>query len=167
MKRLWVAILLTLAILTAKTQTQYTVYVFLSETCPICQYHTLTLKNLHKEYAAKGFAFVGIFPNPDSDSATIDSFGREYKIGFTLMKDTERKLMSRFGATITPQVFVVDANDSLFYKGRIDDKFVSLGKRKTTPLSTDLKNALDAILNKRPIAIKQTEAIGCFIDSDY
>lgn len=147
---------------------QYTVYVFLGESCPICQYHTLTLNTLSAEYAGKGVAVVGLFPNPDSDSATIDSFRREYQLTFELRKDIGRQYMNRLGATITPQVFVVDETTGIVhYKGRIDDKYTTLGKRKTTPVVPDLKNALDALLAGKTVPITETTAVGCYIDSEY
>lgn len=147
---------------------QYTVYVFLGESCPICQYHTLTLNTLSAEYANKGVTVIGLFPNPDSDSATIDSFRREYQLTFELRKDVDRQYMGRFGATITPQVFVVDETTGVIhYKGRIDDKYTTLGKRKTSPVVPDLKNALDALLANKPIPVAETIAVGCYIDSEY
>jgi peroxiredoxin len=166
MKKLIVCLLVLFTVILAKAQ--YTVYVFLGESCPICQYHTLTLNTISAEYANKGVAVVGLFPNPDSDSATIDSFRREYKLTFELRKDVDRLFMNRFGATITPQVFVVDETTGVIhYKGRIDDKYTTLGKRKTTPVVPDLKNALDALLANKPVPVAETTAVGCYIDSEY
>ncbi|MGV3596311.1 MAG: redoxin domain-containing protein [Bacteroidota bacterium] len=166
MKKLIVCTLALFAVILANAQ--YTVYVFLGENCPICQYHTLTLNTLSTEYTGKGVTVVGLFPNPDSDSATIDSFRREYQLTFELRKDIGRQYMNRLGATITPQVFVVDETTGIVhYKGRIDDKYTTLGKRKTTPVVPDLKNALDALLAGKTIPVTETTAIGCYIDSEY
>lgn len=152
----------------ACSKAQYTVYVFLGENCPICQYHTLTLNTLSAEYAGKGVTVVGLFPNPDSDSASIDSFRREYQLTFELRKDIGRQYMNRLGATITPQVFVVDETTGIVhYKGRIDDKYTTLGKRKSTAVVPDLKNALDALLAGKTIPVTETTAVGCYIDSEY
>lgn len=144
----------------------YTVYVFLGENCPICQFHTLTLNKLYKEYGTKGVAFVGVFPNPESDSASIDEFRAKYQILFPLKKDTGRKLMKKLGAEITPQVFLI-ANDSIVYNGRINDAFETLGVKKSKIQSPDLENAIKAVLNNQPVSVAKTEAIGCFIDSEY
>ena len=43
-----------------------TVYAFLSETCPICQSYTLTLKQLDTKYKNKHIRIVGVFPNYSS-----------------------------------------------------------------------------------------------------
>lgn len=166
MKRMGLFLLIVLASFVAKAQTQYTVYVFFGENCPICQHHTLTLNNLTQKYASKGVEIIGVFPNPESDSAAIEEFRQKYKIQFALQKDTGRQLMKRFDATITPQVFVV-ANDSVFYKGGIDDRFAALGKRKTTPVIPSLENAIIALLQGKAVEVKETKAVGCFIDSEY
>ena len=113
MKRTWVFLLMVLASFAAKAQNKLTVYVFFGENCPICQHHTLTLNNLTQKYAAQGVEIIGVFPNPESDSAAIEEFKQKYKIKFALKKDEGRKLMKHFGATITPEVFVV-ANDSVY-----------------------------------------------------
>lgn len=147
-------------------KSQYKVYVFLGENCPICQYHTLTLNQLHQKYSAQGIEIIGVFPNPDSDSAAIENFRQEYKVAFSLQKDTGRRLMKQFGATITPQAFIT-RNDSVYYNGRIDDRFAALGKRKTTPTLPDLENAIVALLHGQALVVKETTAIGCFIDSEY
>lgn len=166
MKRTWLLLLIVLISFAAKAQTRFTVYVFFGENCPICQYHTLTLNNLTNEYKEKGVEIIGIFPNPESDSTAIEEFRQKYKIQFALQKDTGRQLMKHFDASITPQVFVV-ANDSVFYKGCIDDRFASLGKRKTTPVIPYLENAITALLKGEAIEVKETKAVGCFIDSEY
>lgn len=166
MKLTWVILLIVLASFTAKAQNKLTVYVFFGENCPICQHHTLTLNNLTQKYAAQGVEIIGVFPNPESDSAAIEEFKQKYKIKFALKKDEGRKLMKHFGATITPEVFVV-ANDSVYYKGGIDDRFAALGKRKTTPVIAYLENAIDALLQGEAVEVKETKAVGCFIDSEY
>lgn len=144
----------------------YKVFVFLGESCPICQFHTLTLNNLYKEYSGKGIEIIGYFPNPESDSASIGLFRKEYQILFSLKKDIGRAMMKKLSAEITPQVFLT-VNDSIVYSGRINDAFETLGIKKSKIQSPDLENAIKAILNNKPIPVAKTEAIGCFIDSNY
>jgi hypothetical protein len=74
--------------------------------------------------------------------------------------------MKKFDASITPQVFLV-SNDSVHYKGRINDAFETLGIKKSVIKSPDLENAIKAVLENQEVPIAETEAIGCFIDSDY
>ena len=64
------------------------VYIFLSETCPLSQYYTRTLKDLHKEYDSEKVDIIGIFPNSLSTSETIETFKQKYSLPFTCIRDS-------------------------------------------------------------------------------
>jgi len=49
----------------------------------------------------------------------------------------------------------------LVYRGRIDDQFAGLGKRRTVVTSHDLRDALEATLVGKPVPQPRTEAVGC------
>lgn len=142
-----------------------TVYVFLAESCPICQSATIGLKNLYREYHEKGVAFVGVFPNITvSNAATIEKFAKKYQLPFPLVLDDNQQWTIRFSATVTPQVFVVkEADGETVYRGKIDNGFERVGKRRQVINEFYLKNALDELLSNRPVAVKETEPVGCFI----
>ena len=55
--------------LRAERGDEITVYIFMSETCPICQSVTLELKALYATYHPKGVTFVGLFPNQSMSTA--------------------------------------------------------------------------------------------------
>ena len=48
--------------------------------------------------------------------------------------------------------------------GRIDDRYVDFGKQRTEPTVRELRDALQAILAGKPIAVTRTKPIGCDID---
>ncbi|HLC82683.1 MAG TPA: redoxin domain-containing protein [Bacteroidia bacterium] len=139
-----------------------TVYIFLSETCPICQSYTLTLKELYKKYNSK-IEFVGVFPNYYADLDSIVSFKEKYAIPFELITDTDAKLTKHFKASITPEVFVENAGGKLLYSGRIDDSFYAIGKRRNVITATELSDALIQIVSGHPVAVPKTQAVGCII----
>ena len=140
-----------------------TVYVFLSETCPICQSYTLTLKELYKKYSNKNVEFVGVFPNYYADLDSIATFKEKYSIPFELIIDKDSKLTKHFKASITPEVFVESAGGKLLYSGRIDDSFYAIGKRRNVITSTELSDALIQIVSGHPVAVPKTQAVGCII----
>lgn len=146
-----------------QTPKETTVYIFLSETCPICQSYTLTLKDLYKKYSDKHVKFVGVFPNYYADSDEIQKFKEKYSIPFSLIIDGGSELTKRFGATITPEVFVENSEKQLLYSGRIDDSFYAIGKRRKVITSTELVDALNAIVNNETIKVTKTQAVGCII----
>ena len=142
-----------------------TVYIFLSETCPICQSQTLELRNLYKDYAAKGIEFIGLFPNITlSNEATIHKFSRKYNIDFELRLDNAQKMKNQLSATHTPQVFVLrNVTGKVLYSGRIDNGFEGIGRRRQVTTEHYLKSALENIVQKIPVNPERTQAVGCFI----
>jgi len=142
-----------------------TVYVFLHDDCLISQFYTLELTRLYNTYHTQKVGFVGYFPNSASTSEQIEGFAKDYKITFPLLPDHAKDLTRKFGIKVTPEVAVWDhRSDQMIYRGRIDDSYVRVGKRKTHPQNRDLVDIIDAwLLNETPGTLVQTQAIGCFI----
>lgn len=141
-----------------------TVYIFMSETCPICQSATISLKNLYAEYHPKGIEFIGVFPNESmSNDNSVMQFGKKYNLEFPLKLDVGQQLVKQFSATVTPQVFVMKDEQEVLYNGRIDNGYERVGKKRQVTTEFYLKNALDDILANRAVAIKETAPVGCFI----
>lgn len=149
----------------AQNKDSITVYVFLFESCPICQSLTIELKNLYTEFSSKGIEFIGIFPNTTiSTEASIKKFKQKYNIPFTLKIDDEQKLTKQFSATITPQVFVVRKSDNkILYSGKVDNSYERIGKRRTVVNEHYLRTGLESILKGETPNPSQTKAVGCFI----
>jgi hypothetical protein len=57
----------------------------------------------------------------------------------------------------------VIARGEVTYRGRIDDRYVDLGKKREAPSQRDLRAALDAALAGRAVLTSRTKAIGCLI----
>ena len=141
-----------------------TVYIFLHESCIISQYYTLPLREIYEEYAGDRIQFVGLFPNFSSKPDKIQAFKERYKIPFTLEADYYHTRKEALGAEVTPEVVVVnECSGETLYKGRIDDAYARVGKRKRVTSTSELQDALEAIRNDQPIPVAHTEAIGCFI----
>lgn len=142
-----------------------TVFVFLSETCPICQSYTLPLKELYKKYKEKSIRFVGVFPNYYVTQKDMDEFKKTYTIPFDLILDSNGDLTKKFNATITPEVFVENELGQVVYSGRIDDSFYAIGKRRKVITSTELSDALAELSLGQAIKINKTQAVGCIINA--
>ncbi len=142
-----------------------TVYVFLHDECVISQYFTPELTRLFEKYRLKGVGFVGYFPNPAASPEKMSGFAEAYHLDFPLIQDQNKALARKFGVTITPEVAVWDHRlDQLIYRGRIDDSYVRVGKRKLHPQHFDLQEAIDGwLLGQHHTSLVQTQAIGCFI----
>ena len=81
-----------------------------------------------------------------------------------LKTDYYHKKKEKFEATVTPEVVVYnESKGQLIYRGRIDDAYARVGKRKRITTTSELKNVLESIRNNQPIMVSNTRAIGCFI----
>ncbi len=142
-----------------------TVYLFLSETCPICQSVSLELKKLCKQFASDNIRFVGIFPDQiNSNPGSRKAFASKYGIDFELQADSAFTLTNRFKATITPEVVVWDnENESIVYRGKVDNSFASVGKRRTVVTEYYLRAAILHWEAGRRDLIVDTDPVGCFI----
>ena len=141
-----------------------TVYIFLAEECPVSQSATLALKELYHKYAGGRIAFAGVFANASSTAESVAQFRQKYEMPFPLQWDDENRLLHLLGARVTPEAFVLDHSTwRVLYRGRIDDSFAGLGQRRQVITAHELQDALDALTTGRPIAVKETQALGCFI----
>ncbi|MEO1260237.1 MAG: hypothetical protein AAFZ15_15690 [Bacteroidota bacterium] len=141
-----------------------TVYIFLHEDCLISQYYTLPLRKMHEEYAGEKIQFVGLFPNFSSKPDKMEAFKETYQVPFDLKTDYYHHKTEAFGATVTPEVVVFDESaNEILYKGRIDDAYARVGKRKRITTTSELEDVLEAIANERPVSVASAPAVGCFI----
>ncbi|MBC7448442.1 MAG: redoxin family protein [Hymenobacteraceae bacterium] len=151
-------------ILGASAPPRPTAYVFLAPTCPISQAVVPELRTLYARYAARGVAFVGVFPDEALSAGERTRFGRDYRLTFPLQADPGHLLTRRLGATITPEVALTNAAGALVYRGRINDQYVRLGQRRTIVQRHELAEALAAVVADKPVATSRAEAIGCLIE---
>ena len=144
--------------------------VFTCNHCPTAQAYEARLNRIQQDYADRGVALVAISPN-DPKAVRLDELGysdlgdtledmkiraREAGFEFPYLYDGENQKVSlSFGVLATPHVFIFDADRKLRYKGRIDDS------EEGNPKSHDARNAIEALLNGKPVPVKTTKVFGC------
>jgi hypothetical protein len=77
--------------------------------------------------------------------------------------DPKHQLVKLARATVTPEAVVFGKNGDVLYRGRIDDNYAAIGKKRASARQHDLIDALDAIATRQPVKLRETEAIGCLI----
>jgi peroxiredoxin len=143
------------------------VLVFLSFECPVSNSYTELLQQTAEEFGKSGVAFVGLTVNPDEDAAAIAKHVRDSKLPFPVYRDDRLVAADALAAESTPEVFVLDSDFVLRYRGRIDDTWAARLKRKTqSATKQDLKQALGELLSGRTIGVPATKAVGCPIPRD-
>lgn len=153
------------------------VVIFTAVHCPTAEIYEARIKKLISDYRTRGVAFVAIQPNSPK-ALRLDEMGytdvgdslEDMKIrathrrfDFPFLYDGETQEASRrYGPTATPHLFVFDRERKLRYQGRLDDN-----PREAYTKTPDARNAIDAVLAGKPVAIEKTPAVGCSVKWTY
>jgi len=153
----------TLTLAQAKTSKGLLV-MFSCNTCPfVIKAQKRTDEAMH--LATTNGVGVVIFNSNEAQRGDADSepamvrYSDEQKYTVPYVKDDMSAMANQFGATRTPEVFLFDANGKLVYKGALEDN-------PADPHSSTkfyLRDALTALADGKPIAVKETKSIGCSI----
>ena len=135
-----------------------TVLIFVATKCPVSNAYNERMEKLAQDYKAKGINVIGINSNVAELAAEVKSHAAENKLTFAILKDTGNKIADRWGATRTPEVYVLDASMKLVYHGRIDNS-----QKVEGITSNDLRDALDEVLAGKPVTKTGGAAFGCTI----
>ena len=122
------------------------VFVFLAPDCPQSQSYTLTLNELHAKFGSAGVAFYGVVAGDKYDRKEIDGFITQFRIGLPIVLDPEAHLAKYLGATVTPEVFVVNSVGTSVYQGAIDNWAPELGQHRTVITEHYLLDALNSFI---------------------
>ena len=99
------------------------VVAFIGTECPIANLAVPRLIALHEKYAEQGVQFLAINSNVQDEFIEVSAHAQEREIPFPVLKDFDHSTADAFGATRTPEYFVLDADRVIQYHGRLDDQY--------------------------------------------
>jgi peroxiredoxin len=142
-----------------------TVVVFICNHCPFVLHVIPKLVQVAKDYFLKEINFVAISSNdivkyPQDSPERMTEFARNQEFPFPYLYDPTQEVAKAYDAACTPDLYLFDADLRLAYRGQFD------GSRpgSTLPVTgKDLQNAMDALLDGRPIDPVQKPSMGCNI----
>ena len=139
--------------------------VFMCNHCPFVKHIQRQLTAVIAEYQPKGLAAVGINSNDVSnhpDDAPEKMAQEAERIGYTFpyLFDESQDVAKAYRAACTPDFFLFDSERKLVYRGQFDDARPNSGAPVT---GKDLRAALEAVLEERPMPEPQRPSIGCNI----
>ena len=144
-------------------QARATVLFFIAHDCPIANGYAPEIQRIAARYAPRGVACLLVYVEPDLTAAGARKHCAAYGYRVPALRDLRHALVRMTGATVTPEAVVLAPDGHALYRGRIDDKYVSLGQPRYRVSRHDLRDALDAIVQHRPVPHPATTALGCFI----
>ena len=141
-----------------------TVLVFTCNHCPYALAWHDRLADAAREYADRGVRFAAINANDaeryprDSYEAMRERVARDGGWPMPYLHDATQQVAREYGAKVTPDVFVLDAEGRLRYRGAPDGDYDDPGERAQW-----LRDALDAVLAGDEPARSETKPVGCSI----
>lgn len=141
-----------------------TVLLFIATDCPIANASMPALREIAAAYARERVRFFFVHAEKGCDRETARRHAAEHQLPGTVLLDPEQALVEATGATMTPEVFLLDAEGYLAYRGRIDNWFADLGMKRQVATTHELRDALGAVLSGERPPVERTEPIGCLIE---
>jgi peroxiredoxin len=143
------------------------IIVFTSNRCPVAKVYQKRLIGLNSKFAREGYPLILINPN-DPVAYAAESFDNMRRItdengyNFPYLQDVGGKLAATFGATRTPEAFILNRERGkivLRYAGKIDDNAhdaAGVNKRY-------VEQAIERLKMQFPVRIPVTKPNGCGI----
>ncbi|QOI96688.1 MAG: thioredoxin family protein [Flammeovirgaceae bacterium] len=143
------------------------IVIFDCNTCPYSQKYNDRIINLSRIYSKKDFNLITIQPN-DPKISPGDSYDKMKELAnrkdydFPYLFDETQQVARAFGATNTPQAFILKRSGNDFivaYIGAIDDN----AKDASAVTNKYVENAVNALLTGKEPEVTKTKVLGCTI----
>lgn len=134
------------------------VVVFLTFDCPVSNSYLAELTEMARGH--KDVAFLGVC-SAAADAAEVAKNALAFQVGFPVLADPRQAVAAAFQAVTTPEAFVLDKNQVVRYRGRIDDAYAARLKKNKSVTRHDLREALAEVVAGRPVSQPVTVAVGC------
>lgn len=139
------------------------VLIFLGTDCPVSNQYLPRLAEFARNYEARSVLVLGINSNAHESAESVAAHAREFAIPFLVLKDEGSRVADLYQARRTCEVLLLDENATIRYRGAIDDEF-GYGTRRQQSVEHFLTDAIDQLLDGKPIELTGTEVVGCLID---
>ncbi|WP_298534089.1 thioredoxin family protein [uncultured Algibacter sp.] len=142
-----------------------TVIMFICNHCPFVIHVNSEIISIGNTYKKKGISFIAISSNdeinyPQDSPGNMKIHAKKEGYPFPYLFDKNQDVAVAYDAACTPDFYVFDKNLKLTYRGQLDDSRPG----NSIPLSgSDLRHALDCLVEERTNKNTQKPSIGCNI----
>ena len=142
-----------------------TVVMFICNHCPFVKHVNSEISKLAKDYLKKGISCIAISSNdvvnyPQDAPYLMKQNALNQGFVFPYLYDETQDVAKAYDAACTPDFYVFDQDLKLVYRGQLDDSRPENGIPVT---GKDVRNALDSILENKPVSPHQKPSLGCNI----
>ena len=140
-------------------------FAFICNHCPFVIHlknHFPTLFNQWNKEDLKVYAISANdavkYPDDSPHKMALDA--EEFNFEFPYLFDETQEIAKLYGAVCTPDFFLYDGNQKLYYRGQYDSSRPGSGEEAT---GTDLINAVSLLLSGKSTPLDQRPSLGCNI----
>ena len=138
------------------------VIVFTTLDCPLVQRYLPRVVQLEAEYRDQGVQFVTMNVGPNDSLVEVAQQALDLEAPFPFCKDYDGEAVRALGVQRTPEVVVLDSEQRMVYRGRVDSQY-RLGGVRPDAGREDLKEAIEDVLAGRDVRVASTPVDGCKI----
>ncbi len=138
---------------------------FICNHCPFVRHVAAELARIGQDYGTQNVAVYAINSN-DYEKYTADAPNKmkqeaaDWGFNFPYLVDADQTVAKAYMAACTPDIYVFDGGKKLVYRGQLD---ASRPSNNIPVNGSDLRAALDAVLNGTDVPEDQAPSIGCNI----
>ena len=138
---------------------------FICSHCPYVIHVKEELARLGRDYEQAPVSIVAVSSNdaekyPDESPENLRKMALELDFRFPLLFDQDQSVAKAFGAACTPDFFLFAGERKLVYRGQLDD---ARPESDVPVTGSDLRRAIDAVLQGRSVGEDQKPSMGCNI----
>ncbi|MBI4021082.1 MAG: thioredoxin family protein [Candidatus Aenigmarchaeota archaeon] len=138
--------------------------VFMCNHCPYVKHKISAIVALDRQFKKKGLLVIGINSNdpsqhPEDSVDGMKIFAENRGIVFPYLVDEAQDVARAYGASCTPDPFLLDGQLRLVYHGRIDDAI----EPRTTPTTAEMRRAIEQLIAGEEVSVEEKPSIGCSI----
>jgi peroxiredoxin len=138
---------------------------FICRHCPYVAHVRPAIAGLAREHVGSGLGIVAISANdpatyPEDSPEGLAAEVVEAGYTFPYLFDETQEVAKAYTAACTPDFFLFDRDRRLAYRGQFDS---SRPGNDVPVTGEDLRAAIDAVLQDRPVSEEQRPSVGCSI----
>lgn len=142
-----------------------TLVIFICNHCPYVHHAIDEIVMIANDYRVQGLGVFAISSSdiimfPEDSPYKMADFAMDNRIDFPYLFDADQEVAKKFNASYTPDFFLYDSSDKLFYHGQLDDSRPGNG---ISISGSDLRNAIDGLIYNRSFSENQKPSMGCSI----
>jgi hypothetical protein len=143
---------------------RFVVLIFAASDCPISNRYVPEIARLNHEFGSRGVRIWWVFPNAGDTASIVAQHNRDFAITQDTVLDPQQTLAHLAQASVTPEAAVFAVHGGALnelYRGRIDDRYASIGQERPQATHHDLENAIAAALAGNPVPPAAGPPVGC------